>query len=92
MKAYVCCTVCGKVFEQSCLFGGIAGGEHVPTLTRGHFVVCRPEIARQEGNTIFFSPDSCRVKLETEINRLVWEEGYQGLVTFGPKPQEKAGG
>ncbi len=72
MNGYVCCRVCGRVFE---LDGAIAGTglgfEQVPTKTRGDMIVCRP------------SGDSdCRRRLEVEINRLVREENYQGLITF----------
>ena len=85
MKCYVCCKVCGKVFGQDGIRGGVFA-EGVPTLSRSSYVVCRPEFTQGPGNTIYIDPGSCRATLEAEINRLVWEEGYQGLVTFGPRP------
>lgn len=72
LRGYICCRVCGKVFELDRLVcGGAVGYEFVPTEARGHFVVCRFEIS------------DCRGRLEHEINRLVREEGYQGFYTFG---------
>lgn len=83
MKFYDCCCVCGKVFEREGLRGGVLEGEHVPTADLDHsFVVCslRPNPASSE----------CRLKLEAEINRLVREEGYEGLVTFPEPPRRGA--
>jgi len=79
MKFYDCCCVCGEVFERKGLRGGVLKGEQVPTANPDvNFVVC--------SNRPSSSSSQCRLKLEAEINRLIREEGYQGLVGFPEKP------
>lgn len=77
MPGFLCCRVCGKLFTLDRLVVGAGiGFEFVPTESRGNFIVCNgyPATLMSE----------CRRKLETEINRLVREEGYKGFYPFGP--------